>query len=404
MDALREHGDHMQRQVSGQRGELDGLTERVGTTEKRMNALDKALKETTDQVVWQHNSLAARVDAIQHEMYSRISATVPVAQQITGSGTHVDTLSSVFSAPSLSTSRSKTHAKLTLYDGKVSFPTYQSQFEVVAKINGWSDSDKGMYLATALQGNALSVLNTLPNSDRSDYVKLCAALCDRFNHNRSAELSRARLDNRVRRSNETLQAYSSDIEQLILFTYPSLPSDARDTLAKERFLAGLDSELRRQIKLQRPSTYVETVTAAHEVEAILMNDLDADRDRSSRRRSVRNINTDADMDDDADGTVCNVNVRDSAVPKGVLCWTCDKRGHMSRECPTRGTSSGKSERRNRDSKRNRSRNNSRKQQSKDSGCSSNNSVSTAERDETRDETIARLRAELDKLTTSDAKN
>ena len=81
---------------------------------------------------------------------------------------------------------------------------YKTQFDIIAELNGWSDAEKACHLAAALQCQALTVLNTLSASDRTDYQKLAAVLTDRFDQNRSAELALVKLDNRRRNPRESL--------------------------------------------------------------------------------------------------------------------------------------------------------------------------------------------------------
>ena len=51
--------------------------------------------------------------------------------------------------------------KPAVFDGKTSWDSYKTQFEIVAEINGWESQEKAAFLAASLHGQALSVLNCL---------------------------------------------------------------------------------------------------------------------------------------------------------------------------------------------------------------------------------------------------
>ena len=87
-------------------------------------------------------------------------------------------------------------------------------------------------------------------------------LTDRFDQNRSAELALVKLDNHKRNARESQQSYSADVEQLVHFADPTVNSDTRDVMTRDRFLHGLDSELRKQIKLARPVSYADMLNVA----------------------------------------------------------------------------------------------------------------------------------------------
>ena len=48
------------------------------------------------------------------------------------------------------------------FDGKLTWDAYHTQFEMLARINYWSDADKTAYLAISLRGLAATVLTNLP--------------------------------------------------------------------------------------------------------------------------------------------------------------------------------------------------------------------------------------------------
>ena len=69
---------------------------------------------------------------------------------------------------------SSSHVKMrpVQYDGTEDWDEYLSQFEILSDINTWGDSEKGLYLASCLKGNARSILSELSQSERRDFSRL----------------------------------------------------------------------------------------------------------------------------------------------------------------------------------------------------------------------------------------
>ena len=64
--------------------------------------------------------------------------------------------------------KSKSMIKPAIYDGKGPWLDYKSHFDVCAKINDWTDTEKGLYLVVSLRGQAQGVLGNLPLNARQD--------------------------------------------------------------------------------------------------------------------------------------------------------------------------------------------------------------------------------------------
>ena len=66
------------------------------------------------------------------------------------------------------------------FDGSASWIDFKSNFEFCAELNKSRFTEKGMYLAVALRGQAQSVLGYLPVGDRGNYRLLSNALEERY--------------------------------------------------------------------------------------------------------------------------------------------------------------------------------------------------------------------------------
>ena len=85
--------------------------------------------------------------------------------------------------------------KAVTYDGSSSWLDYKAHFETCAEINNWTNTEKGIYLAVALSGQARDVMDNLSEKSK-DYDALVKALKDRFAPPYQTELNRAQLRER----------------------------------------------------------------------------------------------------------------------------------------------------------------------------------------------------------------
>ena len=157
--------------------------------------------------------------------------------------------------------------KAATYDGSSSWLDYKAHFETCAEINNWTNTEKGLYLAVALRGQAQSVMGNL--SDKSkDYDSLVKALEDRFAPPNQTELYRVQLRERRQKASESLPELGQDIRRLTNLAYPTATTELRETLAKDQFVDSLISvDMRLRIIQARPTSLNDAVRHAVELEA-----------------------------------------------------------------------------------------------------------------------------------------
>ena len=157
--------------------------------------------------------------------------------------------------------------KPATFDGTGSWLDYRAHFDAVAEINRWNQTEKGLYLAVSLRGQAQGVFGNISTQSK-DYDKLVKALEERFAPPNQTELYRVQLRERRQTASETLSALGQDIRRLTNLAYPTAPCDVRETLAKEQFIDALhSSEIRLRVKQARPSDLNDAVRHAVELEA-----------------------------------------------------------------------------------------------------------------------------------------
>ena len=102
--------------------------------------------------------------------------------------------------------------KPATFDGTGSWLDYRAHFDAVAEINRWSQTEKGLYLAVSLRGQAQGVFGNLSTQSK-DYDKLVQALEQRFAPPNQTELYRVQLRERRQTASETLSALGQDIRR-----------------------------------------------------------------------------------------------------------------------------------------------------------------------------------------------
>lgn len=337
LEKVRELGEETQREVGRQREELDSVFRRMTSVESRQDVLEDSVKTSLEKVNSDNASLTIRLNEVQRELYSRIPGVESsrVSSSVYNGGVAV-------SVPTnFSGGAQPARIKPPSYDGKQSFHLYKLQFDTISGLNQWDEIERAQYLVASLCGEALSVLSNISAPDRLSYEKLCKILNDRFTQNKSSDLAVIKLDNRVRGRNETLQSYGFEMEQLVSSAYPSLNEEAREIILKERFVRGLDSELRRQIKLSRPSNYETTISIASEIEAVLIGESSDRSHRQVRRVEDHSINYVEQVETSRGENSSAFTRRDrnnnddialNRRNRGIICHRCFLKNHVQREC------------------------------------------------------------------------
>lgn len=176
--------------------------------------------------------------------------------------------SKVAASPKISTKGNfGSKIKPATYDGTGHWADYKAHFDACAEINGWTEREKGLYLAVSLRGQAQGVFGNLATKSGS-YKELSNALQERFAPPNQTELYRVQLKERRQRATETLTELGQDIWRLTNLAYQTAPADLRETLAKEQFIDALvSSDMRLRIKQARPTSLNMAVRHAVELEA-----------------------------------------------------------------------------------------------------------------------------------------
>ena len=173
------------------------------------------------------------------------------------------------------TPRHEQHSKVPTFNGKTSFQDFIIQFDCVSDINKWSNKVKGQKLLMALEGQAASVLTTLPSTKRTDYYHLRAALDKRFNPQLDPDLAGSVAQTRRKKRGETYVAYAQELKKLMNMAYDNWPPDCIERLIRERFFNSIeDPHMRGMLWSRSPRTVDEAAVMADGLEKLMESPTD----------------------------------------------------------------------------------------------------------------------------------
>ncbi|KAJ8962260.1 hypothetical protein NQ318_018237 [Aromia moschata] len=145
---------------------------------------------------------------------------------------------------------------------------YRRQFEAAAKANGWTSQEMATSLVISLRGQALEILQSIPEEQQNDYDRIVGALEIRYGHKYLRQVYQSQIKSRQQRSNESLQEYEADIERLIHLAYPQAPKEFLEQIGIQTFIDGLvDTEMQQALRLGRHTTISDALVAALEFKA-----------------------------------------------------------------------------------------------------------------------------------------
>ena len=215
------------------------------------------------------------VDDRSHGYYatgSRIDGNVVVQGSPVRSSQTDNVDSSHIATAYLATNGNCSHGKQKepdKFDGdKIERADFITHFNVVARWNYWTYSEKGLQLATCLRGKTQKILSSIPESLNGDYETVKSTLEKRFDLPHRENAFRAGFRRRKREARKSLMDYGSVVMRLAQRAYPGFSYDALDQVAREQFISGLsDIEMKRFVDLMGPHSLDETVSLATQFES-----------------------------------------------------------------------------------------------------------------------------------------
>ena len=161
---------------------------------------------------------------------------------------------------------SKFMMKPPRFDGKEHcIESHLVQFEIVAKRNGWDDSEKADFLKCSLVGEASQLLRDL--SESATYDDIVYKLRQRYGSLEQLESFRMELKQRKRRPGESLSSLLKDIRRIFTLAFPGPPNYMTELAAKDAFVEALnDRELMIKVCEREPGTLDQAYKIAERME------------------------------------------------------------------------------------------------------------------------------------------
>ncbi|UYV84885.1 K02A2.6-like, partial [Cordylochernes scorpioides] len=224
--------------------------------------------------------------------------------------------------------------KVPTFDGQSSWTSFKTQFDVVAQANGWNVRDKASFLAAALRGPAVDVLQMIPEQLRLDFNSLIDTLDSRYGEEHYQQLHVVKFKNRLQEKKERLQDLANDIRRLARLAFPTCPSETQDFMAQQQFIDSIgDPETQKFTRLSSATTLQETLVQAMKHEA-------AQQASRGSYRVARQVKLDNTGREKGRCWTCGANDHLSPTcPRKVKqrsdtgCWKCGKDGHIRKNCP-----------------------------------------------------------------------
>ena len=339
----------------------------------KRNAQAAAVDEVdgdTEREVADQGTESTRLAALEEQMAGVTTALADVAGYIRGQTVRPQSteISGMVDSSRARSSATKYFARPREFDGSVPWASYKSQFEAIASVHGWNDSDRVGELVACLKGPALEVFTHLSPEDQMQYGRLLSALEQRFGQTSQHLWFRSQFRRRTRNAGESLPALAQDMERLAALAYPAAEKSLKDSLACEQFLDGLaDVELQIAVRQSRPEGLQEALGTAIEIEAIRKSaeagavggsgftarQIRTDESKASNECPVRKTST---TDEPLQAILHRIEVLEASVasPKqgrqferrqqswgrsnqsaSEGCWHCGQPGHIRRLCPQR---------------------------------------------------------------------
>ena len=245
------------------------LEQQVGTVRQDLQLQIRDLEQDLNGKIENHqsevsrtiDSLSQRIDAVQREVYNRISGVE--GGPAGGIGAPRDAV------PAQVENSTRVVARCPVFDGKIPFKLYLTQFNMVSDLNHWSEAERAMHLTINLAGPAVSVLNNVPAHLKHSFSHIVNALMLRFDDTHCSELARAKLACRSKQRHESYVAYGSDIESLTRTAFPLADEIIVDQLSRDYFINGIsDRDMRTNLKLYKSSNFAELLNRCIEIDAI----------------------------------------------------------------------------------------------------------------------------------------
>ncbi|KAJ8955748.1 hypothetical protein NQ318_008620, partial [Aromia moschata] len=266
-------------------GRIDGVEQQIDQVGIKVNRIEKDFQNNKEEM---ERKLEDTKRQVQREILEKIEGLGHQLHRtsIADSGDYSTSPGIPLQNSTLMHAERSVHKMLKppTYDGQSSWSMYRRQFEAAAKANGWTPQEMATSLVISLRGQALEILQSIPEEQQNDYDRIVGALEIRYGHKYLRQVYQSQIKSRQQRSNESLQEYEADVERLVHLAYPQAPKEFLEQIGIQTFIDGLvDTEMQQALRLGRHTTISDALIAALEFKAAK----EASRSYKTRVRQVK---------------------------------------------------------------------------------------------------------------------
>ena len=159
-------------------------------------------------------------------------------------------------------------SKVDKYTGLTDVVTFITKCELCCKVKGYTDDKEAAFIAERLDDTAFDVYMSLSDAEKVNPTSVKNALKANFRKAvKNREVAVEELNNRKRLPNETPEVFCYMIKELVKLAYPGFTDRAKEQLAKDCYVKGLNEDTQRDLRKQPdyPTKALADVVAATNV-------------------------------------------------------------------------------------------------------------------------------------------